>query len=136
MFEHRNHELSLAPAPTLLHWLRPARSRVAPCSFPCSPSPPRAAPAGASPLKVFSCGLRQPPPGRRFAVPQASCGTARAAMKPGSATKRVMAAACPAAMMWRLQAIKSLRGGSVSGAKTAYRGFGVRLSKCFRQNRL
>ncbi|WP_143707614.1 hypothetical protein [Xenorhabdus szentirmaii] len=38
-----------SPAPTPLHWLRAARSRCAPCSLPCSPSPPRAAPAGGFP---------------------------------------------------------------------------------------
>ncbi len=34
---------------------------------------------------------------------------------PGSTTKRVMAAAVAAAMMWRLQAVRSRRGGSVPG---------------------
>ncbi|MFP1787624.1 hypothetical protein [Lonsdalea quercina] len=76
----------LAPAPTPLRWLRAARSRVAPCSLPCSPSPPRAAPAGGLPANPFTCGLRQPAPGRRFAVPQASCGTARAAPTPTGKT--------------------------------------------------
>ncbi|MBI0566042.1 hypothetical protein F6Q05_21520, partial [Pectobacterium parmentieri] len=60
----------------------------------------------------MSCGPRQPAPGRRFTVPQASCGTARAALNPGSATKRVMAAAAAAAMMWRRQTGTSQRGGS------------------------
>ncbi|WP_428982529.1 hypothetical protein, partial [Pectobacterium araliae] len=35
--------------------------------------------------------------------------------KVGSTTKRVMAAAVAAAMMWRLQAVRSRRGGSVPG---------------------
>ncbi|MDC9591652.1 hypothetical protein PSI23_20805 [Xenorhabdus sp. XENO-10] len=40
-----------SPAPTPLHCLRAARSRFAPCSLPCSPSSPRAAPAGGFPCK-------------------------------------------------------------------------------------
>ncbi|MFS2224856.1 hypothetical protein JWF83_20610 [Pantoea sp. B65] len=37
-------------------------------------------------------------------------------------------------MMWRLQAVKSRRGGSVPGAKNAYRGLGVWVSKCIRKS--
>ncbi|QHQ17999.1 hypothetical protein GMW39_20725 [Pectobacterium parmentieri] len=80
----------LAPAPTPLHWLCPARTR------------------------------------QTLHRPTASCGTARAALKPGSATKRVMAAAAAAAMMWRRQTGTSQRGGSVSAGKSARRGVRVK----------
>ncbi|MCL6375699.1 hypothetical protein EXT64_22845 [Pectobacterium atrosepticum] len=73
----------------------------------------------------MACGPRQPAPGRRFTIPQASCGTARAAIKPGSLTQRLMAAADAAAMMWHRQTGKSQHGGSVSGAKSARRGVRV-----------
>ncbi|MFP1778143.1 hypothetical protein ACLEEB_02735 [Lonsdalea quercina] len=76
----------LAPAPTPLRWLRPARSRrlLARCrARHLSPVRP---PPGASLLNIFAYGLRQPAPGRRFAVPQASCGTARAAPTPTGKT--------------------------------------------------
>ncbi|QHP81511.1 hypothetical protein EO763_17300 [Pectobacterium odoriferum] len=73
----------------------------------------------------MSCGLRQPAPGRRFTVPQASCGTARAAIKPGSLTQRLMAAAAAAAMMRGRQTGTSQHGGSVSGGKSARRGVRV-----------
>ncbi len=74
--------LHLAPAPTPLHWLRPARSRRLLARSRARHLRPVRPPPGASPLTILSCGLRQPAPGRRFAVPQASCGTARAAITP------------------------------------------------------
>lgn len=113
------------PRPNPAALAAPGSQSLAPCSFPCSPSPPRAAPAGGLPAKSLSCGLRQPAPSRRFTVPQASCGTARAALKPGSLTQRLMAAAAAAAMMRGRQTGTSQHGGSVSGAKSARRGVGV-----------
>ncbi|WP_233973574.1 hypothetical protein [Pectobacterium versatile] len=115
----------LAPAPTLLHWLRPARSRRLLARSRARHLRPVRPPPGASPFNILSCGLRQPAPGRRFTIPQASCGTARAAIKPGSLTKRLMAAADAAAMMWHRQTGKSQHGGSVSGGKSARRGVRV-----------
>ncbi len=58
------------PRPNPAALAAPGSQSQAPCSFPCSPSPPRAAPAGGLPAKALSCGLRQPAPGRRFTVPQ------------------------------------------------------------------
>ncbi|WP_338659289.1 hypothetical protein [Pectobacterium araliae] len=113
--------LHLTPAPTLLHWLRPARSRRLLARSRARHLRPVRPPPGASLFNVLSCGLRQPAPGRRFTVPQASCGTARAAIKPGSLTQRLMAAADAAAMMWHRQTGKSQHGGSVSGGKSARR---------------
>ncbi|MEQ9897701.1 hypothetical protein [Pectobacterium parmentieri] len=111
----------LAPAPTPLHWLCPARSRKLLARSRARHLRLVRPPPGASLLNIVSCGPRQPVPGRRFTVPQASCGTARAALNPGSATKRVMAAAAAAAMMWRRQTGTSQRGGSVSEGKSARR---------------
>ncbi|WP_161569003.1 MULTISPECIES: hypothetical protein [Pectobacterium] len=81
---HGAEGLHLAPAPTLLHWLRPARSRKLLARSRARHLRPVRPPPGASPFNILSCGLRQPAPGRRFTVPQASCGTARAAINPGS----------------------------------------------------
>ncbi len=74
----------LAPAPTPLHWLCPARSRRLLARSRARHLRPVRPPPGASLLDLLSCGPRQPAPGRRFTVPQASCGTACAAIKPGS----------------------------------------------------
>lgn len=73
-----------SPRPNPAALAAPGSQLQTPYSFPCSPSPPRAAPGGGPPAKALSCGPRQPAPGRRFTVPQASCGTARAALNPGS----------------------------------------------------
>ncbi|EFC1655906.1 hypothetical protein FA798_18050 [Escherichia coli] len=54
----------------------------------------------------------------------------------GRLIKTVMAAADAAAMMRRLQAKKPRRGGSVSGAKSAYRGLMTGQRKGDREKRL
>ncbi|MEH0833329.1 hypothetical protein [Pectobacterium cacticida] len=122
---HGAEGLYLAPAPTPLHWLRPARNRPLLARSRARHLRPVRPPPGASLLNFLSCGPRQPAPGRRFPVPQASCGTARAAIKPGSLTQRLMAAAVAAVMMWHRQTGKSQRGGSVSAGKSAHRGVRV-----------
>nr|WED69457.1 hypothetical protein PJ912_06350 [Pectobacterium colocasium]WED69464.1 hypothetical protein PJ912_06390 [Pectobacterium colocasium] len=62
--------LYLAPAPTPLHWLCPARSRRLLARSRARHLRPVRPPPGASLLDLLSCGPRQPAPGRRFTVPQ------------------------------------------------------------------
>ena len=106
--------------------LRPARSRPLLARSRARHLRPVRPPPGASLFNLLSCGPRQPAPGRRFTVPQASCGTARAAINPGSLTQRLMAAAAAAAMMRGRQTGTSQCGGSVSGGKVRVGSLGLR----------
>lgn len=68
-----------------------------------------------------------PAPAEPARLPQASCGSRAGCCGKPRKTKRLMAAACAAAMMCLRQTRKSQHGGSVSGGKSARRGVRVKV---------